>query len=103
MMSSGYLEHPDMKRFELNDATAFLPPRPTAWAQNLAAGIQQPMAPSFGYFFATYFAGKSWNAANPKCSLFMEGMKKCWENNSEDPIDQCQYYIQGFERTACAN
>ena len=39
MLSSGYLEHPDMKRFELNDATAYLPPRPTAWAQNLANGL----------------------------------------------------------------
>ena len=27
-MSTGYLTHPDMKRFELNDSTVFVPPRP---------------------------------------------------------------------------
>ena len=101
-MSTGYLAHPDMKRFELNDATAFLPPRPTAFAQNMAAGmIAAPQIPAFGDFFATYFAGKSFNVTNPKCTSMLEGMKSCYENNTEDPVDQCQYYIQGFERLAC--
>merc|ERR1712166_1294235 len=27
-MSTGYLTHPDMKRFEINDSTVFVPPRP---------------------------------------------------------------------------
>lgn len=102
MLSTGYLSHPDMKRFELNDATAFLPPRPTAFAQNLAAGLMAPQVPSFGDFFGTYFLGRSFEVSNAKCSSMLEGMKKCWESNQEeDPVGQCQYYIQGFERMAC--
>ena len=101
-LSTGYLDHPDMKRFELNDATFFAPPRPDAWAQNIVAGIAGASMPSFGDFFGTYFAGRSFNVTNPKCSQMLEGMKKCYENNDQaDPVSQCQYYIQGFERLAC--
>ena len=100
-LSSGFLAHPDMKRFELNDATLFVPPRPNAWAQSLVAGMAAPQVPTFGDFFASYFAGRSFNVVNPKCTSMMEGMKKCYENN-EDPVTQCQYYIQGFERLSCA-
>ena len=102
-MSSGYLDHPDLKRFELSDSSFFAPPRPAAWAQTLAESVySRSTVPSFGDFFATYFAGRSFNVVNPKCSQMMEGMKKCYENNDKvDPIGQCQYYIQGFERLAC--
>lgn len=101
MASAGFLAHPDMKRFELNDPTFFFPPRPDAFAQSLAAGLVAAQAPTFGDFFGTYFAGRSFNVTNPKCSSMLEGMKKCYENNGEDPVSQCQYYIQGFERLAC--
>ena len=37
-MSTGYLQHPDMKRFGLDDATLFVPPRPSVWANALAFG-----------------------------------------------------------------
>ena len=60
--------------------------------------------PSFGDFFATYFAGKSFNVTNPKCTSMLEGMKKCYENHEKaDPVEACQYYIQGFERFSCGN
>ena len=102
MLSSGFLQHPDMKRFELNDATLFVPPRPNAFAQSVAAGLVAPATPSFADFFSSYFAGRSFNVVNPKCTSMLEGMKKCYENNGqEDPVSQCQYYIQGFERLAC--
>ena len=59
VMSTGQLEHPDLKRFELNDATAFLPPRPSAWAQNLVSSFATAPKPAFGDYFATYFAGRA--------------------------------------------
>ena len=93
MLSSGFLQHPDMKRFELNDATLFVPPRPNAFAQSLAAGLIAPQVPAFGDFFATYFGGKSFNVVNPKCTSMLEGMKKCYENNGADAVSQCQYYV----------
>jgi len=103
MMSTGQIEHPDLKRFELNDATLFVPPRPDASAYNLAAGLVASSPPAFGDYFATYFAGKSFNVTNPKCTLMLEGMKKCYENHEKkfDPVEACQYYIQGFERLSC--
>ena len=103
MMSTGYLAHPDMKRFELDDATLFVPPRPDAHAQALVGGVQAPQVPSFGDFFGTYFAGRNFSVANPKCSSMLESMKRCWENHTDsDPTEACQFYINGFERLACA-
>lgn len=78
-MSTGYLTHPDMKRFAINDSTAFIPPRP-----DVAAGVASVAAaptPSFGDFFASYFIGRSFNVSDPKCNTFMEGMKRCYENH----------------------
>ena len=105
VMSTGYLQHPDMKRFNLDDSTLFVPPRPSVWANALAMGNLAGAAtqvPSFGDFFATYFAGRSFNVSDQKCSTMLEGMKRCYENHTKsDPREQCQYYIQGFERFAC--
>ena len=103
-LSTGYLMHPDMKRFEINDSTLFLPPNPFAWATAAGMGAMAPKAegvPSFGDFFATYFAGKSYSCHEAKCNTMLEGLKKCWENHaSKNPQEQCAYYIQGFERVA---
>ena len=102
--STGYLEHPDMKRFELNDSTYFFPPRPSALVSAFAAGSAGTASsiPSFGDFFYSYFGGKSYSVSDGKCGAMMEGMKKCWENHDkEDPVEACQYYISGFERLAC--
>ena len=105
--STAYLEHPDMKRFNICDDTLFVKPRPDAWASALASGSMARAAasvPSFGDFFATYFAGRSFNVAEPKCTKMLEGMKRCYENHStKAPVESCQYYIQGFERMACGN
>ena len=94
-MSTGYLQHPDMKRFQLNDSTLFVPPNPFVWATALS--LSQGAAaqtPSFGDFFANYFGGRSFTVNNPKCNTMLEGMKRCYENNaSKDPVGTCQYYI----------
>ena len=38
-MSTGYLTHPDMKRFEINDSTVFVPPRPDVHGGAPAASV----------------------------------------------------------------
>ena len=100
-VSTGYLQHPDMKKFGISDSSLFVPPNPAAWATFGAAAASASAVPSFGDFFSTYFAGKSFNVYEPKCHKMLEGMKRCFENNSENPTDTCQFYIQGFERMAC--
>ena len=98
--STGYLQHPDMKRFSLNDSTLFVPPNPLVWASALAVAGNASQNQSFGDFFYSYFGGRSYSS-NPKANTMLEGMKRCWENHaSKDPQAACQYYIQGFERLA---
>ena len=103
--SQAYLTHPDMKRFNIADSFLYAPPRPDAYANPLTLGFTAAAAtgaPAFGDFFATYFAGRSFNVADNKCSVVLEGMKRCYENHTNNsPVEQCQYYIQGFERMAC--
>ena len=103
--STGYLAHPDMKRFALNDSTLFVPPRPDSAITALTLGLAGNVAAQrvgFGDFFANYFAGRSFNVSDPKCNTMMEGMKRCYENHADaNPTEQCAYYIQGFERMAC--
>jgi len=41
-LSTGYLMHPDMKRFQINDSTLFLPPNPFAWATAAGMGAMAP-------------------------------------------------------------
>ena len=100
----GMLLHPDMKFFGLNDSALFVPPRPEAVASaaGIGAGVQKPSYPEFGDFFASYFSGRSFNVAEGRCSTMLEGMKRCYENHAtKDPVNSCNYYIQGFERFAC--
>ena len=105
IMSQGHLMHPDMKRFNIQQSFLFAPPRPNAWANALTMSmgpVVAAAAPSFGDFFATYFAGRSFNVTEPKCSSMLEGMKRCYENHtSKDPVEACQYYINGFSRFSC--
>ena len=93
IMSTGYLQHPDMKRFALNGSELFVPPNPAVWttAMGIGAGAAQSAPiPAFGDFFATYFAGRSFNVTAPRCATMLEGMKKCWENHTEDdPVNTC--------------
>ena len=44
VLSSGYLQHPDMKRFNISDPTLFAPPRPNAWATALTLGMMSTAA-----------------------------------------------------------
>ena len=98
-MSSGYLEHPDMKRFNINTPILFAPPNPD---KMVGAVRQESSLPSFADFFQSYFGGSTIQVSNASCGRMMENMKRCYENHADkDPVDTCQYYIQGFERMAC--
>ena len=103
--STGFLQHPDLKRFKIGDVTFYVPPRPDVHATAAGVGAAAATAgaiPSFGDFFATYFGGRNYTVSEPACSKMMEGMKRCWENHSEsNPVEACQYYIGGFSRLAC--
>ena len=93
-----------MKFFGLNDSALFVPPRPDVFATALGigAGFPRPTYPAFGDFFATYFAGRSFNVTETRCAGMLDGMKRCYENHTTaDPVNSCAYYIQGFERFAC--
>ena len=82
--TTGYLAHLDMKRFEINDSTIFLPPNPFAWTTAAVIGSMAPKAPevpSIGDFFATYFAGKSYSCHDAKFSTILVCLKKYWENH----------------------
>ena len=97
-VSTGYLTHPDMKRFMINDATFFAPIRPQLGAAALAGAT-----PAFSDYFATYFAGRNFNVSEPKCTGMLENMKRCWENNAaSNPEETCSFYIGRFESLACA-
>lgn len=97
IMSTGQLDHPDMKRFALADSSLFVPPRLDAWGNTL--GQAQPtQVPSFQDFFASYFGATSCNISSTKCENMLSGLKRCYENNGENAMDACQYYIQGVER-----
>ena len=88
--SIGFLQHPDMRRFGLNDASLYAPPRPDAWAQALLVTHAVGGIPSFGDFFATYFGGRSFSVSEPNASKALEGLKKCYENHSSsDPVSAC--------------
>merc|ERR1711934_968740 len=56
VMSTGQLEHPDMKRFALADSSLFVPPRPDAWGNTL--GQATTSVPSFADFFGSYFGSR---------------------------------------------
>ena len=104
VLSQGQLLHPDMKRFNIPDASLFAPARPNALVTGAGVAAATAAAvPSFGEFFSSYFGRRSFNVSQGKCSQVMEGLKRCYENNqSNDPVEACQYYIQGFERMSCA-
>ena len=102
-ISTGHLIHPDMKRFNIKASHAFFaPPRPNAYVSGAGMmAVAAPEIPSFGDFFASYFAGRSFNVSDNKCSASLENMKRCYENNSKNPEEACQFYIGSFERSAC--
>mmetsp|Transcript_13804 Transcript_13804/g.23541 ORF Transcript_13804/g.23541 Transcript_13804/m.23541 type:complete len:94 (+) Transcript_13804:216-497(+) len=92
-----------MKRFNLDGQSLFVPPGPDAIVPGTPAPEAVNTVPSFPDFFSAYFAGRAFNVKDQKCSKMLEGMKRCFENNQKgDPVEQCQYYISGFERLSLA-
>ena len=44
IVSQGYLQHPDMKRFNIQSPYLFAPPRPSAWASAMSMGMMATAA-----------------------------------------------------------
>ena len=99
-LSIGQLANPEMIRFQLATPYFFAPVNPEKTVGSVA---QQAASDSFGSFFVQYFAGTSYNLNAPRAATFLRGMRRCFENNQENPVSKCQYYINGFQRTAVAN
>ena len=101
-LSSGQLEHPDVKRFQINTPMLFAPPNPLK-VFGAAAGAST--VPTFGSFFSAYFGGSTYRMSDSKCGKMFDNMKKCYESSttrSDDPNASCAYYIDGFKRMACS-
>ena len=99
-LSSGYLLHPDMFKFQLNNPYLFSPPNPTKVAGAAAAALT---VPSFGSFFQNYFGGSTYQLADSRCNKMLENMKRCYENNQANADSACAFYVDGFKRLACSN
>ena len=95
--SSGFLLHPEMKRFQINTPILFAPPNPL---KVVGAASTQSSVPTFANFFSSYFGGASYNLKSQNAGKMLEGMKRCYENNSVNPLQSCSYYIDGFKRMA---
>lgn len=98
--STGFLANPEMARFQINSPYLFSPPNP---AKVPGAPSQLASCPTFANFFQSYFGNAQYNLSSPKAGKFLEGLKKCFENNSQNPADACTYYINGFKRAAATN
>ena len=99
--STGQLEHPDLKRFQINTPVLFIPPNPAKMVNFTtgAAGV-----PSFANFFKSYFGNSSYNLGDSgNCSKMLTNMKNCYEANTPNADQACSYYIDGFRRMACSN
>ena len=100
VMGNGYLLHPDMKRFAIMTPFLFAPPNPAKIAGFEASSNG---VPTFQNFFSSYFGSKNYDFGDSSCGRMMRGMKQCYENNGTNPMEACQYYIDGFNRMTCAN
>ena len=99
--SSGFLLHPEMKRFQIMSPILFAPPNPAK-----VAGVATAVAtvPTFSSFFSTYFGSANYNSDNTACGKMMAGLRRCYETNAgANPLSACQYYVDGFKRLHCSN
>ena len=99
--SIGYLQHPDMKRFQISTPYLFAPPNP---AKVAGAVVAAPAFPSFGTFFSSYFGGSTYKFAEGNCQKMLSSLKKCYETSvsgGSNPEKSCAFYIDGFKRMAC--
>lgn len=74
VLSTGQLEHPDLKRFALTTAVLFKPVFPGKNPYDQP--VQHPSTPSFSQFFSAYFGSKAFNISNDRCSKMLEGMQR---------------------------
>ena len=95
--SIGQLAHPDMKRFQINTPVLFSPPNPSKEAS--FSGQSNNALPSFNSFYHSYFGIAAVNLRDSKCSSFLSGMKKCFDNNPTTANSACAYYVDGFKRS----
>merc|ERR1711865_90825 len=98
--STGQLEHPDLKRFQIETPMLFKPTNPVKRHDYEAPA---PATPSFANFFASYFGNAHYSLTNPQCSKMLANMKNCYESNSDNADHACEYYVNGFRRMACSN
>ena len=98
--SSGYLLHPEMKRFQINTPILFAPPNPLKTVGATAA--VGATVPTFNNFFSAYFVGSSYTSENSACGKVFSGLRKCFETNAAtNPHVACQYYLDAFKRFNC--
>ena len=88
-----------MKLFQINTPVLFKPPNPAA-APN--APVKAGECLSFANFYQSYFGNANMSLYNQKCTGFLAGMKKCYENHPSSAASSCAYYIDGFKRAACS-
>jgi hypothetical protein len=100
VLSTGQLEHPDLKRFQIETPVLFKPPNPVKDANYQSPA---PATPSFANFFSSYFGNASYNLSNANCSKMMTNLKSCYEANPDSADQTCAYYVNGFKRMACSN
>ena len=86
--SSGYLLHPEMKRFQINTPYLFAPPNPLKTVG--AAAAVGATIPTFNSFFSAYFGSSNYNSENSACSKMMAGLRRCYETNAaQNPHSAC--------------
>ena len=96
-MSIGQLANPELARFAIMTPLLFVPPNPL---KSVGAEQTCPVLPTFSDFFEAYFGGASIDMSAPQSGSMLENMKRCYENHKANPVDACQYYINGFRRVA---
>ena len=100
-VSTGALEHPDIKRFNMFTCALFVPPNPEKTATFVPA---TPKQESFGDAMMRTFGSQVVNVSNPTCRKMLENFKACFENHrvKGDPESACAFYQHGMQRNSCA-
>ena len=97
--SIGMLANPEIARFGIMTPILFVPPNPMKVAEYQATC---PAVPTFTDFFEAYFGGAALDMARPNAAPMLNNLKRCYESHQANPVDACQYYINGFKRAALA-
>ena len=97
MMSIGMLANPEMAKFAIATPILFVPPNPF---KTVGYVEQEQVVPTFSDFFDAYFGGQTLSMEHPAAGKMLGNMRQCYMNNKSNPVDACQYYINGFKRVA---